>query len=82
MQDGHGIAEAHYKLHVVLNDQKGNSSLIEIADAILQVMNHGRIDAASGLIQQDHLRLGNKDECELKQLLLPIGEVAAYFPSQ
>ena len=70
------VAEPHDEVHVVLDDEEGQSARVQRADALLDLLDEHRIDAGRRLVQQHELRFGHQHRCELEELLLAVREVA------
>ena len=69
-------AHAHHELHVVLDDEDRLAVAVEVDDAVAQVVDQRRVDAAGRLVQQQHRRVGDQQRRELQELALTVGEVA------
>src|SRR5690349_12240458 len=71
--DDNRMTEVHHHLHVVFDDEKGNSAVVEFDDLLDQCIEQSRVDAGGGFIEQDHARFDHENACKLEQLLLSPG---------
>ena len=70
------VAQRHHELHVVLDDEEGLAGRVELADAGRELVDQRRVDAAGGLVEQQHRGVGDQERRQLEQLALAVGEVA------
>ena len=70
------MAEVHHELHVVLHHEERLAGLIELVDAIGQVRDQGRVDAAGRLVEQQYVGIRDEQRGKLEQLALPERQVA------
>ena len=64
------VAEVHHELHVVLDHEERLAGLVELVDAVGEVRDQGRVDAAGRLVEQQHVGIGDQQRGELEQLAL------------
>jgi hypothetical protein len=69
------VRNAHYQVHVVLDDKKGHTRRLDIADDARKVMELGRIETRSWLVEHKEQR--TRCECTgyFQAALLAIGQV-------
>ena len=75
-QHRHLVAEAHHELHVVLHHQERLAGPVELPDAIGEVGDQRRVDPPGGLVEQQHVGVGDQQRGELEQLALAVGQIA------
>src|SRR3990172_4608059 len=77
IEDDNPLSEAHYELHIVLDYDKRDPSLVNCADLVSHAVDHSRVDCRGGFVQEDDV--GIKHECcgEGQELTLTIGEFAS-----
>src|SRR6185503_15558547 len=54
------VGDAKRFAHIVVRDENSNSTIAQVDDYILNIIDCFRIDAREGLVQQNVLRLGCK----------------------
>jgi hypothetical protein len=74
-QDDDPPAERHHNLHVVLDHHERVAPGVERQDVADQLVNHGRIDAGQGLVEEDDLGTGHERHAEVQELLLAVREI-------
>ena len=73
--DDHGIAEARYEVHVVLDNEEGHAMVVTLLLDVLGELPHQRpIDTCRGLIEEDQAWLDHQRSREFQQFPLAAGE--------
>src|ERR1043165_6475643 len=76
-EDQDAVAERHHEFHVVLDDDEGRALLgVDRLQPLAQVGEHGRVDAAGGLVEQCKARAGHERHRHVEQLLLAVAQAA------
>jgi hypothetical protein len=66
VQYDYGIAEPHHELHLVLDNEEGDALRVSSANVALHRLDHDRVDAGSGLVEQDEGGFGHEHAGELE----------------
>src|SRR5215472_1230510 len=82
VEDGHLVAQAHHELHVVLHDEERGPLPVQLADALRDGADQGRVHPAGWLIEQDDLRLGDQHVGQFKEFALAVGQRLGAVPGQ
>src|SRR5215472_1527967 len=73
----HVRAELHDEVHVVLDDDEATAlRLVELDEAVVQLVDQARVHAGTRLVEQDQPRGRHEGHRDVDQLLLAVGKAA------
>ena len=76
MHDENVVTQPHDEFHVMLDDDEGDPFGVQGPDPLGDVPQQAGVDATGWLVEEDDRGPGHRDERELQQLLLSVGQIS------